>query len=176
MQMSEANDGSIQSKLRKSMLFRYLDNEALKEILALSEIVHYGPDDMIIAEGEISTYLYTVLEGHVNVLVKEQGGKDVYVGAIGEGDIFGEAGIFLSVKRTAKVVCTHSTALLRISRNALLEFIQNYPSAGVKMLLIIIYGLLRKLRDSNQELAFERKSVIGQNDIDDIVESFMKKN
>ncbi len=44
------------------------------------------------------------------------------------------------------------------------------------MLLIIIYGLLRKLRESNQELAFERKSVIAQDDIDDIVESFMKES
>lgn len=174
--MPEEHGDSIQQKLRKSMLFRYLDDEALKEVLALSEIVHFGADDRIISEGEVSSYLYTVLEGTVNVLVKERTGKEVYVGVIGEGDVFGEAGIFLSVKRTANIVSSDNTALLRISRDGLLEFIHKFPSSGVKMLLIIIYGLLRKLRESNQELAFERKSVIAQDDIDDIVESFMKKS
>ena len=37
------------------------------------------------------------------------------------------------------------------------------------MLMIIIYSLLKKLRDANQELAFERKSDIDQNDIDSLV-------
>jgi len=59
--------------------------------LAMVGIVIYGV--YLISEGEVSSYLYTVLEGNVNVLVKEQTGKEVYIGVIGEGDIFGEAGI-----------------------------------------------------------------------------------
>ena len=173
--MAKGNEDSIHTQLRKSMLFKYLDDAALKEVLAVADIVHYKADDRIISEGEVSSYLYTVLDGTVNVLVKEQSGKEVYVGILGEGDVFGEAGIFLSVKRTANIVSSENTVLLRITRDALLEFIHKFPGAGVKMLLIIIYGLLRKLRESNQELAFERKSVMGQDDIDDIVESFMKK-
>jgi CRP/FNR family transcriptional regulator, cyclic AMP receptor protein len=173
--MAKGNEDSVHGQLRKSMLFKYLDDATLRDVLAVADIVHYKADDRIISEGEVSSYLYTVLEGTVNVLVKEQSGKEVYVGLIGEGDVFGEAGIFLSVKRTANVVSSENTVLLRITREALLEFIHKYPAAGVKMLLIIIYGLLRKLRESNQELAFERKSVMGQDDIDDIVESFMKK-
>ncbi len=173
--MAKRNEDSIHAQLRKSMLFKYLDDAVLKQLLAVADIVHYKADDRIISEGEISSYLYTVLEGTVNVLVKERTGKEVYIGVIGEGDIFGEAGIFLSVKRTANIVSSNNTVLLRLSRDALLEFIHKYPGAGVKMLLIIIYSLLRKLRESNQELAFERKSEIGQEDIDDIVEQFMKK-
>ena len=60
-----ANDDSINAQLRKSMLFRYLDDAALKEILAMADIVHYKTDDRIISEGEVSSYLYTVLEGNV---------------------------------------------------------------------------------------------------------------
>ena len=173
--MANGNENSLYAQLRKSMLFKYLEDDVLKEFLAVADIVHYKADDRIIAEGEVSSYLYTVLEGTVNVLVKEQSGNEVYIGAIGEGDIFGEAGIFLSVKRTANIVSSDNTVLLRITRDVLLEFVHKYPGAGVKMLLIIIYSLLRKLRESNQELAFERKSVIGQDDIDTIVENFMKK-
>ena len=174
--MANGGGGEIQDKLRKSMLFRYLKDDALKEVLALSEIVRDKADDRIISEGEVSTFLYTVLEGNVNVFVRENSGKEIFVGAIGEGEVFGEAGIFLTVKRTANIVSGDNTMPLRVDRNCLLEFIQKYPTAGVNMLLIIIYGLLRKLRESNQELAFERKSVIAQDDIDDIVENFMKES
>lgn len=174
--VATTEDDTLQSKLRKSMLFRYLTDDALREVLGLSEIIHFKPGDRVISEGEVSQFLYTVLDGTVNVLVQESTGNEVFVSAIGEGDIFGEAGIFLKVKRTANVVCSDNTTLLRIDRDNLLEFIHKYPSSGVKLLLIIIYGLLRKLRESNQELAFERKSVIVQDDIDDIVENFMKES
>ena len=173
--MAKTNEDSIQAQLRKSMLFKYLDDRALKEVLAVSDIVYYKKNDKIISEGEISSYLYTILEGAVSVLVEERAGKEIYLGVLGEGDVFGEAGIFLSVKRTANIVSTDNTVLLRISRDGLLELVHKYPNAGVKMLLIIIYGLLRKLRESNQELAFERKSEMTQGQVDDIVAEFMKE-
>ena len=172
--MPAENNDVVIEKLKKCKLFRYLEDAALQEILTISEIVEYDPEERIISEGEISSYLYAVLDGTVNVLVKEQSGEEVFVSVIGEGDLFGEAGIFLSVKRTANIVSCDETVVLRIDRENLLGFIRKYPSAGVKMLMIIIYSLLRKLRESNQELAFERKNVIGQDDIDDIVGNFMK--
>lgn len=173
--MPEANGDSIQASLRKSILFKHLDESALNGVLAVSDIVHYKAEDRIISEGEISSYLYTILDGSVSVRVSERAGKEVYLGVLGEGDVFGEAGIFMSVKRTAHIVSAESTTLLRISRQGLLELIHKYPSAGVKMLLVIIYGLLRKLRESNQELAFERKDVMKQDEVDDIVAQFMKE-
>lgn len=173
--MTETKANSIHASVRKSILFKHLDEAALKEVLAVSDIVHYKPEDRIISEGEVSSYLYTILHGAVSVRVSERVGKEVYLGVLGEGDVFGEAGIFMSVKRTAHIVSAENTTLLRITREGLLKLIHKYPSAGVKMLLIIIFGLLRKLRESNQELAFERKDVMGQDDVDDIVAQFMKE-
>jgi CRP/FNR family cyclic AMP-dependent transcriptional regulator len=46
----------------------------------------------------------------------------------------------------------------------------------MKMLMLIIYSLIKKLRDANQEIAFERKSDISQEDIDTIISDFVYKN
>ena len=172
-----ANNGEdyLIERLQRSMLFRYLKRDALKEALALSDIVHFKKDDRIISEGEVSPYLFTVLEGSVNVMLSEHVGKDVFISAVGEGDVFGEAGIFASSKQMANIVSSDNTTLLRIGRQELLEFIKKYPSAGVKILLVIIYSLIRKLKESTEELAFERKSFIEQDDIDSIVQNFMKE-
>ncbi len=161
------------TELKKIMIFKYLEDSMLDEILKISEIETYGEDDFIISESETSQYLYAVLYGSVNVSVTEKK-KDVFICTIGEGDVFGEAGIFLKVKRTANVVSSEKTTILKIHRKNLLEFIKKYPESGIKLLMIIIYSLLKKLREANQELAFERKTDIEQDDIDDIVKNLME--
>ena len=109
----------------------------------------------------------------MGVAVSENNGKDVYISTLGAGEIFGEAGMFLKTARTANVVSLGESKVLRRHREKLIDFIRSHPSTGVKILMIIIHGLLKKLRESNQELAYERKSDIVQDDVDDLVESIL---
>jgi CRP/FNR family cyclic AMP-dependent transcriptional regulator len=162
--------------IRKVIVFRYLTDEALADMAEACEIVSYGEGDRVVSEGEVDSHLYAVLEGNVNVFVaaKAEGGKQVFICAIGEGDVFGEAGIFLRTARTADVISAGPSTLLRMDRDRLFDFIQRRPSAGIKILYVIIYSLLKKLREVNQELAFERKSVLRQDDIDSIVEEALR--
>jgi CRP/FNR family cyclic AMP-dependent transcriptional regulator len=162
------------SKLKKSKIFKLLSEEALEEILKAAQILKYQKDELVISEGETSPYLFTVLEGSVSVSVKRQEGNDVIIGVIDEGDVFGEAAIFLKVKRTASVVSVGPSTLLRINRQDFFSFIKKKPSEGIKILMVMIYSMLHKLRDANQELAFERKTVLEQEDVDALVESIMK--
>jgi len=166
--MREKKPSYYLEKLKKAVIFRFLDDELLTRLLDISYIVKYKKDDVIISEGETSPYFFAVLEGSVDVSVKEAGGKDVFICSIEEGDVFGEAGIFLKTKRTASVISSANTTLLRIDRKDLLDFIKAHPSAGIKILMIIIYKMLKKLRDANQEIAFERKASLNQDDIDAI--------
>lgn len=162
------------AKMKTIVAFRYFTEESLRDILSRSEVVPYRHGDLIIVEGEKSPYFYAVLDGTVNVTVKD-GDKEVFICAIGQGEVFGEAGIFLNMKRTANVVCTDAVEVLRVRREQLLAFIKERPSEGIKFLMIIIYSLLKKLRDANQELAFERKSDVQQEDIDSMVDAIMNE-
>jgi CRP/FNR family cyclic AMP-dependent transcriptional regulator len=166
--MKEPKPSYYLEKLKQAVIFRFLDDELLIRLLDISYIVKYKKDDVIISEGETSPYFFAVLEGSVNVSVKEAGGEDVFICAIDDGDVFGEAGIFLKTKRTASVISVANTTLLRIDRKDLLDFIKAHPSAGIKILMIIIYKMLKKLRDANQEIAFEKKASLSQADIDAI--------
>jgi CRP/FNR family cyclic AMP-dependent transcriptional regulator len=162
-------------KLRKVLVFRYLQDDALKEILKISDVINYKKNDRIISEGELSQYLYAVLEGSVNVYVKQEGEKEVFLSTLDAGDVFGEAGMFLKVKRTANVVSVDNSSVLRISRDDLFDFFTQRSQSGIKMLLIIIYSLLKRLRESAQELAFERKSNLLQEDVDQLIGDFIRK-
>ena len=47
------------------------------------------------------------------------------------------------------------------------------PIAASALLMMIIFSLLRKLKESNQELAYERKEDFAQDDIDALVNDML---
>jgi CRP-like cAMP-binding protein len=159
-------------KLKKVALFKYFDDDAIQDFFNRAEVHSFKEGETIISEGEASPYFYAVLDGSVNVTTRD-GAKTVFLSTIGEGSIFGEAGIFMNVKRTANVESATGTVLLRNHRSHLMQFIKERPADGVKFLMIVVYTLLKKLRDTDMELAFERKSDVAQDEIDSMVREIM---
>ncbi|HPE37287.1 MAG TPA: cyclic nucleotide-binding domain-containing protein [Spirochaetales bacterium] len=159
------------------MAFKYLSPSELDSLLKAASILRYSPGEAVVREGELDAYLYGILSGTVSVTVRDSSksdeGKDVYMCSLGPGDAFGEAGLFMSVKRTATVSATDDTVLLRIHRSDLSAFFKSQPSGGNKLLLVVVYGLLRKLRAANQELAYERKADLDQDDVDALLSDLL---
>jgi CRP/FNR family cyclic AMP-dependent transcriptional regulator len=170
---------SLIAPVRKIVTFRFLSDGEVIDLLGVSEVLEYEEGEPIVSEGEVSPYFFGIIEGtmSVGVTVAEEGGeeKQVYVTSLGPGDVFGEAGIFMSVKRTATVTALGPVVAIRIHRKELVRFLQRHAEAGNKILLTIIYSLLRKLRAANQELAYERKSDIGQDEIDSMVDGLFSE-
>lgn len=158
--------------LKNTQMFKYFHDEAMEILLNSGEVCHYASGDYIIKESEVDASLFVIVSGSVNVTVAEEE-KEVYICTIGEGEVFGEAGIFSQVKRTANVLATEDTVVLSLKRDELLLFIKENPTPGIQLLMIVIYSLLKKLRSVNQDLAYERKADISQDDIDDIIRSIM---
>jgi CRP-like cAMP-binding protein len=163
------------SALRGVITFRFLDPEEAEELGSQAELISCEKGDTLVTEGEVSPYFFGILEGSFSVSVKETEGKPVYISTLGPGDVFGESGIFMKVRRTATVTALERALVLRLHRGQIIRFIRQHPEAGNKIMLVIIFGLLRKLDSVNQELAFERKSDLGQADIDAMMEGMLSE-
>ncbi len=178
MKIIEADRDSFLQKLRSTKIFNMLKDDELNDILSAGEIAEYDEGEVLIKEGEINPEMYIILKGAVSIIIKqpcdENTVKDVYICTIGEGDIIGEAAIFSNVKRTAHAVAQMNLTALKIERKQFIEFINNHPSAGIKILMLIIFSLLNKLKEVNHELAFERKAAIVQEDIDSLMNEFLQ--
>jgi CRP-like cAMP-binding protein len=161
--------------LRRINTFRFLSESELASLLDRSSVLRYTSEEIIIEEGEVSPYFFGIVEGTLSVSVAEPGGKHVFVSALGPGDVFGEAGIFIKVKRTARVSAQSDAVVVRFHRQDIIDFIRKFPEAGNKIMFVIVFGLLRKLKSMNQELAYERKSEMVQDDIDSLMDNFFKE-
>ena len=162
-------------KIKRVSIFRCLTDEELEDLLEFVNIVIFEEGSLIVTEGEVSPFFFSILEGTVHVSVKKDDRDDVYISALGEGDIFGEAGLFMKVARTANVTSDDQTTLLRMHRRDLFEFVRDHHTAGMKIFLLIIFSLLKKLKSAGQELAFERRELLGQEDIDKLVSELTSK-
>lgn len=161
---------SLIDPVRGIVTFRFLGDAELLDLIAHSEALELEEGEVIVEEGELSPFFFGIAEGTVSVSVGEED-KKVYVNSLGAGDVFGEAGIFMKVPRTATVTAQEKTIILRMHRTELAGFLKRHAEAGNKILLVLIYGLLRKLKLADQELAYERKSDMVQEDVDAMVDS-----
>lgn len=163
---------TLAEQLKKTRLFKYLNTEQIQRVTENAEFYAYGADERVIEENSMDEALYVVLKGSVVVQVAGSA-DDVYICTLGPGEVFGEAGVFINVKRTASVVVTDSATLMRIDRRSFMHALNDNPQAGIKILLMMVYSLLRKLREVNAELAFERRGDEYQENVDALIEEMM---
>lgn len=162
----------IIEQARKIIAFRFMSDGEILSLLGDADVLRFGVGDTILEQGDASPYFYGVLDGSVAIAAGEDSGKRVYINTLGPGDVFGEAGLFMNVKRTASVSAVSESSVMRVNRTALVRFMKTDPEAGNKVLLVIIYSLLRKLAMVNQELAHERKNDMDQDGVDSILQTF----
>jgi len=156
-------------------MFRYLSEKEMKDLLSVSEAVSYEPGEVIVCQGDISDYLFAVIEGSTEVSVRELSREDVIISSIRAGEVFGETAIFTREERTATVTAVEKTVVFRTGREQMLAYMLRNPSAGNKLLMVIVLGLINKLKGANAELAMEKQPEIDFDYVDDLIQDFMRE-
>jgi len=158
--------------LKKLLIFQSLSESAFNELYNYCNFLEFEDNETIVTQDTLSPFLYGLLEGNVNILMKSQENKDIHVNEVGTGDIFGEAAIFLDMKRTASVIANGSVKLASISREKLIGFVNKFPESGIKILIFIIFSLLHKLKRSSDDLVFEKESTVSADDLETLKKFF----
>ncbi|MCP4686915.1 MAG: cyclic nucleotide-binding domain-containing protein [Desulfobacterales bacterium] len=162
------------NKIRKIPLFSYLTDSEVDKILHVSKVASFKDGEVLISEGDSSQHIFAVVEGKVRVSLSEFDGEDMLISTMAEGEVFGEAAIFMAEKRTATVTSLGDSTIIRIHRKDVMAFIRSDPMAGNKILMIIIYGLLKKLRETNQDRALGKQLSMNLDDFDSLIQNFLQ--
>jgi CRP/FNR family transcriptional regulator, cyclic AMP receptor protein len=152
--------------MKQLLIFQNLSDAHIQELFAYCTFLEYSDEEVIVTQDTLSPYLYGILDGKVNVYMRSQENKDVHINAVNCGDVFGEAAIFIDMKRTAKVIADGPVKLLSISREKLIAFLYRFPDAGNKILIFIIFSLIHKLKRSSVDLVFEKESTVTAADLE----------
>ncbi len=123
--LSGLTDRSSVEAVQRTPLFGELDPGTLEEFVARAKVVRYAPGSQVIREGDRGGELYVVIRGGLQVV--KEGPPRVVVGELHEGEFFGEISIVTDLPRQASVYAKSDCVLLEISRDMVIELIQDHP-------------------------------------------------
>lgn len=172
----ESNILQFLPKIKNIQIFHWLNEDELQKILLISSILHFKKGETIISQGDVGDALYAIIFGGVEVSVKDLKEKKVVICNIDQGEIFGEAAIFMTAKRTASIIATSKTTVIQIGRKDLIYFFKTFPHAGNKLLMLIILNLLNKLRHANEDLVLEKQTDVDMDYVDSLIQEFITES
>ena len=142
----EGQDNVVE-KIRNLPIFKPYENERLKDLLRLSKIRQYEPDETIIKEGSDEIWIYFMISGRVRI---EKQGKIIDT-LRRSGDIFGELGFLAQGPRSASVKALVETVCLAVDVSYLLKMKEeghdSFHAAIYKMFSEILASRLRETTD-----------------------------
>jgi sigma-B regulation protein RsbU (phosphoserine phosphatase) len=130
-------------------IFAQLDPATVTAVAEHCGFAYFHAGDVIMREGEVSTFADVILMGEVDVFIDTAAGQ-VQVATLGRQHMVGELGALAATPRSATVIARGDLAVLRIERDNLMALTAEHPSIGAT----IIGELGQRLHGMNRSLAY----------------------
>jgi CRP-like cAMP-binding protein len=142
-----------QQLLASIPLFAELSAEQLSKVAALAEVRSFGVRDVVVTQGDPARALYAIVRGRLKVSSCGPDGRDVVLGIMAEGEVFGEVALLDGGTRSATCTAIEPCELLAVDRQQFMELLDQTPGIAVK-LLQVLSGRLRRLSQRSEDAAF----------------------
>jgi|SRR3990172_12203537 len=93
----------------------------------------YADQEAICRQGEKGNCMYVIQAGRA-VVLREEGGREVIVGELETGEVFGEMAIFDQQPRSATVRAKGNARVLTLDKRAFLRRVHEDPSLAFRIL------------------------------------------
>lgn len=122
-----------------------IDPQQADALLKSAETVRLHPEQVLFSEFDLANGFYRVINGKLRV-TKNHLGKEVEVGKLGAGEVFGEVGLLRGIGlRSATVQAIEATELQEFNSRVLLAFEKSNVRAALKLYQNLIQILADRL-------------------------------
>lgn len=126
--------------------FGNIEEEMLAEIEALGEWVRVPSGGTLFRQGETDDSLHLVVTGRFVVLTTRGDGRERNVGEITRGESIGEMSMFTGEARSATILATRESDLIRFDRAAFERLIERHPGVMMRIIETLIKRLSNTIR------------------------------
>jgi uncharacterized protein len=138
--------------LNQCPLFTDMSPYQVKKLILLSEIVEYPAGKTLLAQGEVSSGMFVLLRGSVEVSI-EKDGTHRTIDQGHAGDIFGEIGFTgPGVSRTATITAVTPVTVVRLDAPRAQRGLRFYPGIAIRLFRNICRVLGARLREAHGRL------------------------
>lgn len=129
-------------------LFHGLDKEALQAIASQAVTQQYPKNSILVYEGEEPDALYIIVSGRAKVYVSDEEGKELVLNSLSTGEFFGELALIDGAPRSATVMTTDKSTLIKISQRDFAKFMQETPGVAMN----VLKELAHRVRGVNEHI------------------------
>jgi CRP/FNR family transcriptional regulator, cyclic AMP receptor protein len=140
---------AVKEKLiRNSVIFGGLDDESLRALVQVSRTRRIRKGTMLFQQGDEGDALYGVIGGLIRICIAGESGKELTLGLMEPGDIFGEIALLDGLPRSADAYAAEDATLLVIDRAQFVPMLER----GGKIARHVIELLCERLRENTERL------------------------
>jgi CRP/FNR family transcriptional regulator, cyclic AMP receptor protein len=134
--------------LRTFPLFHGLSDETLVAVAHSAVMRRIPRGQSVVHAGDRTDFVYFVLTGTLKVVVSDEDGREVILSILGQGELFGEMGMFGEQPRSASVVAVTPADLVLIAKNDFRSIMQNNFEVAWR----IMCNLADRLRNADRKI------------------------
>jgi CRP-like cAMP-binding protein len=108
----------------------------------------YEPGALLLDFDDLSTDVFFIETGSVRVMVRNAGGREVILGDLGAGAMFGEMAAIDASPRSANIAALHRSTVARMSGELFREMATHVPAVALKVMRV----LTARVRVGNEKL------------------------
>lgn len=131
-------ESAIFELIRHAELFSNLNEDELKELLNIVELIELHPSQILFQQNDEPDSMYLLLTGDLVASTTMHNGEIKILGYIRPGELVGEMGLISSQPRTLTVSSLNEARLIKLSRAIFQQYFQNRPEALLHILSIVI--------------------------------------
>ena len=132
----------------KGNLKNNITEEIKNELIAAGKIKTFQPGSFVFKENDTSDLIYIIVEGKCEVLIRDDTDSMKIIETLGEGDIFGEMGLFLGDRRSASVKAKTLVEAVYFKESEFLKAISKIPEFN----LTVMTTLVERLNKANKKI------------------------
>jgi CRP-like cAMP-binding protein len=126
----------MEELVRRSHLFKSLDEDGRKRVLASGYVTSFQKGDDLVRQGEDGDVMFIVLTGRVHIQTRAANGE-VPLAELGRGACVGEVSVLTGQPRTATVTALTDVDAAAFTRHRIERILGDYPKVRELLLSIV---------------------------------------
>ena len=147
---------TIKERKPEFALFHGLTQEESREVF--KDLKKYDRDQVIFAEGDIADGAYYIIEGRVKAVTFSSDYKEIELGELGEGEVFGEMALIDSKPRSASILTVTPCKLAFINNKDFNEFMESQSELSFRLMGFICLSIFWRILNLDKIYADIKKA------------------
>ncbi len=130
-------ESQARALLARGELFSRLSADELDRLVRLARMRRLPARSIVFRKGDAGREMYAIASGRIRISRESEDGREIALGILEAGDLFGEISLLDGAPRTATCTTIEPAALLVIGRPEFLDLLDQLPALAVKLLEIL---------------------------------------